>query len=263
MYLMYPLTSSSCMYFLPHPSGTPPCSNVGTVRLLHRRYRKVISNVCEGGVNKQQSAKQHTCPLLPPRGLQLGIKGQMLAVAPGDDITFIVHQEQVRVCVCVNSLSLSTSTSLYLYLSLSLSTALSLYLSLSTSLSISLYLSLSTSLSTSLYPSLCVCVCVSLSLSLPPPPLQVLIPISLFVSIELVKISQVFFIHQDAELYDEETGAGLQCRALNITEDLGQLQYVFSDKTGTLTENKMVFRRCTVAGVEYSHDANGEPAAGG
>uniref|UniRef100_A0A8C7HJ56 VPS10 domain-containing receptor SorCS2 n=1 Tax=Oncorhynchus kisutch TaxID=8019 RepID=A0A8C7HJ56_ONCKI len=57
-------------------------------------YRKVVSNLCEGGVNKQQSAKQHTCPLLPPRGLQLGIKGQMLAVAPGDDITFIVHQEQ-------------------------------------------------------------------------------------------------------------------------------------------------------------------------
>uniref|UniRef100_A0A8C9SYB9 Sortilin related VPS10 domain containing receptor 2 n=1 Tax=Scleropages formosus TaxID=113540 RepID=A0A8C9SYB9_SCLFO len=57
-------------------------------------YRKVVSNVCEGGVNKQQSSKQHSCPLLPPRGLQLGIKGQMLSVAPGDDITFIVHQEQ-------------------------------------------------------------------------------------------------------------------------------------------------------------------------
>uniref|UniRef100_A0A8K9XR60 VPS10 domain-containing receptor SorCS2 n=1 Tax=Oncorhynchus mykiss TaxID=8022 RepID=A0A8K9XR60_ONCMY len=55
---------------------------------------KVVSNMCEGGVNKQQSAKQHTCPLLPPRGLQLGIKGQILAVAPGDDITFIVHQEK-------------------------------------------------------------------------------------------------------------------------------------------------------------------------
>lgn len=63
--------------------------------MLCCRYRKVVSNMCEGGVNKQQSAKQHTCPLLPPRGLQLGIKGQMLAVAPGDDITFIVHQEQV------------------------------------------------------------------------------------------------------------------------------------------------------------------------
>ncbi|KAG8006310.1 VPS10 domain-containing receptor SorCS2, partial [Nibea albiflora] len=57
-------------------------------------YRKVISNMCEGGLNKQQSAKQHSCPLLPPQGLQVGIKGQMLAVAPGDDITFIVHQEQ-------------------------------------------------------------------------------------------------------------------------------------------------------------------------
>ncbi|TNN55078.1 VPS10 domain-containing receptor SorCS2 [Liparis tanakae] len=57
-------------------------------------YRKVISNMCEGGLNQQHSSKQHNCPLLPPKGLQVGIKGQMLAVAPGDDITFIVHQEE-------------------------------------------------------------------------------------------------------------------------------------------------------------------------
>uniref|UniRef100_A0A8C5UGH0 Phospholipid-transporting ATPase n=1 Tax=Malurus cyaneus samueli TaxID=2593467 RepID=A0A8C5UGH0_9PASS len=85
---------------------------------------------------------------------------------------------------------------------------------------------------------------------------QVLIPISLYVSIEIVKICQVYFIHQDKDLYDEETDSQLQCRALNITEDLGQVQFIFSDKTGTLTENKMVFRRCTVSGTEYSHDDN-------
>ncbi|XP_030621399.1 probable phospholipid-transporting ATPase VB [Chanos chanos] len=86
--------------------------------------------------------------------------------------------------------------------------------------------------------------------------LQVIIPISLYVSIELVKMGQIFFISQDIDLYDSETDTQVQCRALNITEDLGQIEYVFSDKTGTLTENKMVFRRCTIMGTEYSHDEN-------
>ncbi|XP_078509544.1 phospholipid-transporting ATPase VB isoform X2 [Lissotriton helveticus] len=86
--------------------------------------------------------------------------------------------------------------------------------------------------------------------------LQILIPISLYVSIELVKVGQIFFIHNDLDLYDEEIDMSIQCRALNITEDLGQIQYVFSDKTGTLTENKMVFRRCTISGHEFSHQEN-------
>uniref|UniRef100_A0A671NPF6 VPS10 domain-containing receptor SorCS2 n=1 Tax=Sinocyclocheilus anshuiensis TaxID=1608454 RepID=A0A671NPF6_9TELE len=76
------------------PDAPPENCHLGHSYKSSTGYRKVIANVCEGGLNKEQSAKQHSCPLLAPKGLQLGIKGQMLAVAPGDDITFVVHQEQ-------------------------------------------------------------------------------------------------------------------------------------------------------------------------
>ncbi|KFD69267.1 hypothetical protein M514_04530 [Trichuris suis] len=80
---------------------------------------------------------------------------------------------------------------------------------------------------------------------------QIMIPISLYVTMELVKIGQVFFIGQDPKLYDKETRSKVECRTLNIPEELGQVEHILSDKTGTLTENLMVFKRCTVDGVDY------------
>ncbi|XP_011262900.1 probable phospholipid-transporting ATPase VD [Camponotus floridanus] len=87
---------------------------------------------------------------------------------------------------------------------------------------------------------------------------QVMIPLSLYVTIEMAKVGQVYHIGHDPALHDTETGRKAECRALNITEELGQVQYVFSDKTGTLTENKMLFRRCVVSNQDYSHIGDNE-----
>jgi len=78
--------------------------------------------------------------------------------------------------------------------------------------------------------------------------LQVIIPMSLYVTLEMTKLLQIYLIQQDVKMYDETCNRRVECRALNIPEELGQIQYVFCDKTGTLTENKMVFKRCTVVG---------------
>ncbi|RID55229.1 hypothetical protein BRARA_G02504 [Brassica rapa] len=77
------------------------------------------------------------------------------------------------------------------------------------------------------------------------------IPISLYVSIEIVKVLQSIFINQDIHMYYQEADKPARARTSNLNEELGQVDTILSDKTGTLTCNSMEFIKCSVAGTAY------------
>ncbi|KAK9810005.1 hypothetical protein WJX72_003251 [[Myrmecia] bisecta] len=79
-----------------------------------------------------------------------------------------------------------------------------------------------------------------------------LVPISLFVTLEIVKFWQAFiYINLDDEMRDPVSGDHARARNSNLNEDLGKVEYVFSDKTGTLTSNEMQMREMAIKGVAF------------
>ncbi|CAI5441336.1 unnamed protein product [Caenorhabditis angaria] len=83
---------------------------------------------------------------------------------------------------------------------------------------------------------------------------QTLVPISLYITVEIIKALQIYFISNDIELYDEKSDRSIDCRSLSIPEELGTITHVLSDKTGTLTENVMIFRNCAIDNIDYGGD---------
>ncbi|KAL2344245.1 hypothetical protein Fmac_005530 [Flemingia macrophylla] len=81
-----------------------------------------------------------------------------------------------------------------------------------------------------------------------------IIPISLYVSIEMIKfIQSTQFINKDLCMYHSETNTPALARTSNLNEELGQVEYIFSDKTGTLTRNLMEFFKCSIGGEVYGN----------
>ncbi|KAG1226260.1 hypothetical protein G6F35_002993 [Rhizopus arrhizus] len=87
------------------------------------------------------------------------------------------------------------------------------------------------------------------------------IPISLMVTMEIVKFVLSFLIQSDLDMYYELTDTAAVARSSSLIEELGQVKFVFSDKTGTLTCNEMQFRQCSIAGLSYADKVESDKQA--
>lgn len=106
-----------------------------------------------------------------------------------------------------------------------------------------------------------------------------MIPISLKVTMDIVKLCYAKYIDWDISIYDPQSDTPAHATNTAISEDLGQIQYIFSDKTGisfsnfqfflffkniifflkkgTLTENRMFFKQCSINNVLYGQNSDG------
>ncbi|XP_048219503.1 phospholipid-transporting ATPase IC [Perognathus longimembris pacificus] len=81
--------------------------------------------------------------------------------------------------------------------------------------------------------------------------LNTMVPISLYVSVEVIRLGQSHFINWDLQMYYSEKDTPAKARTTTLNEQLGQIHYIFSDKTGTLTQNIMTFKKCCINGQIY------------
>ncbi|KAK1329132.1 hypothetical protein QTO34_011311 [Cnephaeus nilssonii] len=81
--------------------------------------------------------------------------------------------------------------------------------------------------------------------------LNTVVPISLYVSVEVIRLGHSYFINWDKKMFCAKKRTPAEARTTTLNEELGQVEYIFSDKTGTLTQNIMVFSKCSVHGRSY------------
>ena len=88
--------------------------------------------------------------------------------------------------------------------------------------------------------------------------LNTLIPISLIVSIEIIKLIQGIFIEWDINLYSKWRHCFCTVKGFSINEELGNVNFIFADKTGTLTKNQLRFKYCIIDNKYYKYQRIGQ-----
>uniref|UniRef100_A0A7N8X363 Phospholipid-transporting ATPase n=1 Tax=Mastacembelus armatus TaxID=205130 RepID=A0A7N8X363_9TELE len=81
--------------------------------------------------------------------------------------------------------------------------------------------------------------------------LNTVVPISLYVSVEVIRLGHSYFINWDQQMFCSQCNTPAEARTTTLNEELGQVEYIFSDKTGTLTQNIMSFNKCSIDGQSY------------